>query len=136
MGRKDNTNDDSVNSLVNGKKANLIDYDSDLDLAILKVKNLSELSSIEFGDSEKISIGDPVLAIGHPEHGGLWSLTSGRIGSIIKNHGNIDGRNVFQTEASLNRGNSGGPLLNEYGEMIGINTSIARESKDGLAITG
>ena len=81
-------------------------------------------------------VGDPVLAIGHPESGGLWSLTSGRIGSVIKNQSGIRGKHVFQTETSLNRGNSGGPLLDGNGEMVGVNTNISRRSSDGLAITG
>ena len=81
-------------------------------------------------------VGDPVLAIGHPESGGLWSLTSGRIGSIIKNQSGIKGKHVFQTETSLNRGNSGGPLLDGNGDMVGVNTNISRRSSDGLAITG
>ncbi len=77
-----------------------------------------------------------MLAIGHPESGGLWSLTSGRIGSVIKNQSGIRGKHVFQTETSLNRGNSGGPLLDGNGEMVGVNTNISRRSSDGLAITG
>ena len=68
--------------------------------------------------------------------GGLWSLTSGRIGARIRNAEGVRGNHIFQTEASLNRGNSGGPLLNEDGQMIGVNTSIARKASDGLAITG
>ena len=134
--REDNLNDDSRRAYEKGRAARVLRSDPNLDLALLEVQGLPELSPIPLGDSQRMQIGDPVLAIGHPENGGLWSLTSGRIGSVIRNHGKIRGRHVFQTETSLNRGNSGGPLLNESGLLVGINTSIARKAKDGLAITG
>ena len=134
--REDNLNDDSKRAYEKGRAARVLRSDPNLDLALLEVQGLPELSPIPLGDSQRMQIGDPVLAIGHPENGGLWSLTSGRIGSVIRNHGKIRGRHVFQTETSLNRGNSGGPLLNESGLLVGVNTSIARKAKDGLAITG
>ena len=134
--REDNRNDDSRRSYEKGRVARVLRSNPDLDLALLEVQGLPDLAPIPLGNSKQMQIGDPVLAIGHPENGGLWSLTSGRIGSVIRNHGKIRGRHVFQTETSLNRGNSGGPLLNESGLLVGINTSIARKAKDGLAITG
>ena len=134
--REDNLNDDSRRSYEKGRVARVLRSNPDLDLALLEVQGLPDLAPIPLGNSKQMQIGDPVLAIGHPENGGLWSLTSGRIGSVIRNHGKIRGRHVFQTETSLNRGNSGGPLLNESGLLVGINTSIARKAKDGLAITG
>ena len=134
--REDNLNDDSRRSYEKGQAARVLRSDPDLDLALLEVQGLPDLASIPLGNSQQMQIGDSVLAIGHPENGGLWSLTSGRIGSVIRNHGKIRGRHVFQTETSLNRGNSGGPLLNESGLLVGVNTSIARKAKDGLAITG
>ena len=93
-------------------------------------------SALNFSDSDLVSIGDPVLAIGHPEQGGLWTLTTGTISSHRMNYGNVSGKNVFQTEASLNRGNSGGPLIDGLGQIIGINSMISRRAEDGLAITG
>ena len=134
--REDNLNDDARRVYEKGRTARVLRSNPDLDLALLQVEGLPELSPIPLGDSQQMQIGDPVLAIGHPENGGLWSLTSGRIGAVIRNHGKIRGRHVFQTETSLNRGNSGGPLLNESGLLVGVNTSIARKAKDGLAITG
>jgi serine protease Do len=83
-----------------------------------------------------VSIGDPVLAIGHPENGGLWSLTTGTISSKINNYQKIPGKNVFQTETSLNRGNSGGPLIDENGRLVGVNSMFSRISKDGLPVIG
>jgi serine protease Do len=134
--REDNINDESDKSYRRGRSGRIIRFDSDLDLALLEVKGIKSVQPIYLSDSEGVMVGDPVLAIGHPESGGLWSLTSGRIGSVIKNQSGIRGKHVFQTETSLNRGNSGGPLLDGNGEMVGVNTNISRRSSDGLAITG
>jgi len=107
-----------------------------LDLAVLSVDRLPEgIHALPLASSEKIGPGFPVLAIGHPEQGGLWTLTKGIISARINDFGGIKGKNVFQTDASINRGNSGGPLLDLRGRVIGINTAIARKSADGLAIT-
>jgi len=75
------------------------------------------------------------VAIGHPEQGGLWTLTTGTISAQFENFNATKGKSVFQTETGLNRGNSGGPLLDTDGRIIGINTAIARLSSDGLPIT-
>ena len=120
-------------------KAELIQFSEKLDLALLKIKFLSVnklLHTLKFSDSNRVSIGDPVLAIGHPEQGGLWALTTGTISSQINNYGEISGKHVFQTETSFNRGNSGGPLIDSYGQIVGVNSIISRKATDGLAITG
>jgi serine protease Do len=117
-------------------KARIVAYDLDLDLALLKIVNPdTPLTEVSFGDSEKITVGDQAYAIGHPEQGGLWSLTTGVISAHRSDFAGIPGKDLFQTEASINRGNSGGPLLNEQGLMIGINSMIARKAEDGLTIT-
>ena len=119
--------------------AELIEYSKNLDLALLQIKSIStnKISKIlKFSDSDLVSIGDPVVAIGHPEQGGLWTLTTGTISSQFKDFRNMKGKNVFQTETSLNRGNSGGPLINSYGHIVGVNSMISRKSQDGTAITG
>jgi len=90
---------------------------------------------LRFGNSDIAVVGDRVYAIGHPEQGGLWSLTSGVVSAFWKDYGGVMGKDLFQTDASINRGNSGGPLLNENGHMIGINSMIARKAADGLTIT-
>jgi serine protease Do len=131
-----NPNDDNQNRLKKGHRALVLFHDSELDLALLISKTLPDVTPIPFGNSEKVSIGDSVLAIGHPENGGLWSLTSGRVGSKISNFRKIQGKHVFQAEASINHGNSGGPLLNLNGQMIGVITSMYRTASDGSAITG
>ena len=134
--KKDNINDESKHKYKKGRSAKVIRFDNDLDLALLEVNGIKSIPPVGLADSDEVMVGDPVLAIGHPESGGLWSLTSGRIGSVIKNQSGIKGKHVFQTETALNRGNSGGPLLNGNADMVGVNTNIARVSDDGLAITG
>lgn len=117
-------------------RGEIVAYDMKLDLALLKiVKTDLPLAQVSFGDSEKIVVGDQAYAIGHPEQGGLWSLTTGVISAYRSDYAGIPGKNLFQTEASINRGNSGGPLLDEQGLMIGINSMIARKAEDGLTIT-
>ena len=111
-------------------------YDIPLDLALIKIKQIDRrLQTVKFADSQNVDIGDRVFAIGHPEQGGLWSLTTGVVSAFYQNYGGVRGKNLFQTDASINRGNSGGPLLDEQGAMIGINSLIARKAADGLMIT-
>jgi len=117
-------------------RGKIVDYDIPLDLALVKMTGVDvPLAIVEFADSEKVVIGDQVYAIGHPEQGGLWSLTTGVISAYWEDYGGVHGKNLFQTDASINRGNSGGPLLDEQGIMIGINSMIARNAVDGLMIT-
>src|SRR5688572_4601189 len=117
-------------------KATVIEMDEKLDLALLRmVDPPSELVTLDFVDPDAVEIGEPVIAIGHPETGGLWTLTTGSISSVVADFQGVEGKDVFQTEASVNRGNSGGPLINAYGQMVGINTCISRRAADGLAIT-
>ena len=117
-------------------KGEIIAYDVPLDLALLKITGFdTTLTTLDFADSNEVVIGDKVYAIGHPEQGGLWSLTTGIISAYRADFGGVSGKNLFQTDASINRGNSGGPLLDEAGEMVGINSMIARKAADGLTIT-
>ena len=87
------------------------------DLALLKIKPKSPLNTIKFGDSENIKVGQKVLAIGNP-FGFSGTLTQGIISRIDY------AKNKIQTDAAINPGCSGGPLLNSSGEVIGINQSI------------
>lgn len=117
-------------------RAKVVAYSSPLDLALLKLEGVSgPLPTIDLGESERTRIGDRVVAIGHPEQGGLWTLTTGVISAEVDNFNGVRGKHVFQTETGLNRGNSGGPLVDSEGRMIGVNTAIARVAPDGLPIT-
>ena len=117
-------------------KGRIVAYDLPLDLALISITGVDvPLTTVGFEDSDRVVVGDQAYAIGHPEQGGLWSLTTGVISAQRQNFGGLMGKDLFQTEASINRGNSGGPLLDERGTMIGINSMIARTAQDGLAIT-
>ena len=104
--------------------AKLVGYDENEDLAVLKAVDAEDLIPAEFGDSELTSVGDRVYAIGNPLGLELRSTFTDGIVSAIDRDIKVDGRmvNVIQTNAALNNGNSGGPLINEYGQIIGINT--------------
>jgi len=117
--------------------AKVLAVSPEFDLAILKIVNPpSNLSVMKLGDPNQVVIGENVAAIGHPEQGGLWTMTTGIISAEFQDRYDRKGWDIFQTDASINRGNSGGPLVNHMGDMIGINVSGARRSQsDGLAIT-
>jgi serine protease Do len=117
-------------------RARVTAYSSSLDLALLTLEGApASLPVVAFSESTQGRIGDRVVAIGHPEQGGLWTLTTGVISAEVDNFNGVKGKHVFQTETGLNRGNSGGPLLDSEGRMIAVNTAIARVAPDGLPIT-
>jgi len=87
------------------------------DIALLKINTNQELKTVKFGDSEKIKVGQKVFAIGNP-FGFNGTLTQGIISRIDYT------KNKIQTDAAINPGSSGGPLLNKNGEIIGINQAI------------
>lgn len=134
--KPDRVTGDPKVDLSRGAKATVVVFSEPLDLAVLKLEGVhGPLPVMQLSDSENTEIGDRVVAIGHPEQGGLWTLTTGVISADLENFNGIKGKNVFQTETGLNRGNSGGPLIATDGRMIGINTAIARVASDGLTIT-
>lgn len=127
---------ESTSDLSRMVRAKVVAYSQPLDLALLKLDGMTErLPVVEVSESGRARIGDRVVAIGHPEQGGLWTLTTGVISAEVDNFNGVKGKHVFQTETGLNRGNSGGPLLDGEGRMIGVNTAIARVASDGLPIT-
>ncbi len=127
---------ENSNDLKYQYKAKVLAYDADLDLAALQIINPPpNLTVIPLADSDQVEIGAPSAAIGHPEQGVRWTLTTGAISGRIKNFNHVPGKDVFQMETSINRGNSGGPLLDHLGNMIGVNTMIARVGAGGVAIT-
>ena len=104
-------------------KAEVVGRDAKTDLAVLKVSPPSKLSPIKFGNSDKSRVGDWVIAIGNP-FGLGGTVTAGIVSARGRdiNSGPYD--DFIQTDASINRGNSGGPLFDLQGEVIGINTAI------------
>jgi putative serine protease PepD len=116
-------------TLANGKKYNakLIGADPDTDVAVIKIEARSEdLVVIPMGSSERLKVGQKVIAIGNP-FGLGQTLTTGVISSIgrtIRSSSGTQVEDVIQTDASINPGNSGGPLIDSSGKMIGINSAI------------
>ena len=92
-------------------------FDDNEDIVILKISVPQKLQTVKFGDSEKIKVGQKVLAIGNP-FGFNGTLTQGIVSRIDY------AKNRIQTDAAINPGSSGGPLLNKKGEIIGINQAI------------
>ncbi len=112
-----------------GKTVSLVGADAKTDLAIIQVIVNESLPHTTFGDSDKVEVGQWVVAIGHPR--GLDQTVTHGIISAKHRRGITDPssyQDFLQTDAAINPGNSGGPLLNLYGEVIGINTAIASES--------
>ena len=133
--KPDRVSGDPKVDLSRSAKGRVVAFSQPLDLALLKLDGPpGPFPVLELDDSDRVEIGDRVVAIGHPEQGGLWTLTTGTISAQFENFNATKGKSVFQTETGLNRGNSGGPLLDTYGRMVGINTAIARLSTDGLPI--
>jgi len=117
-------------------RAKVVAFSQPLDLALLKLDGVTEvLPVVDVSESERARIGDRVVAIGHPEQGGLWTLTTGMISAEVDKFNGVKGKQVCQPETGLNHGNSGGPLLDGEERMIGVNRAIARLASDGLPIT-
>lgn len=115
-------------------KAELVGTDTKTDIAVLKIDpKVKPLTAVKFGDSDKMRIGDWVMAIGNP-FGLGGSVTVGIISARNRdiNSGPYD--DFIQTDAAINRGNSGGPLFNMNGEVIGINTAIISPSGGSIGI--
>ncbi|RAI31871.1 Do family serine endopeptidase [Rhodoplanes serenus] len=114
-------------------KAEVIGRDQKIDLALLRVKSDKPLKAVTFGDSDKLRIGEWVVAIGNPYSLG-GTVTAGIVSARNRdiNSGPYD--NYIQTDAAINRGNSGGPLFNLDGEVVGINTAIYSPSGGSIGI--
>jgi serine protease Do len=114
-------------------KAELVGRDTKTDIALLKVKTDKPLSAVSWGDSDAARVGDWVLAIGNP-FGLGGTVTAGILSARQRdiNSGPYD--DFLQTDASINRGNSGGPMFNMDGHVIGINTAIFSPSGGSIGI--
>jgi serine protease Do len=114
-------------------KAELIGKDQKTDLALLRIKTDKQLKSVRFGNSDSLRLGEWVIAIGNPFSLG-GTVTAGIVSARNRdiNSGPYD--NYIQTDAAINRGNSGGPLFNLEGEVVGINTAIISPSGGSIGI--
>jgi serine protease Do len=114
-------------------KAEIVGRDQKTDLAVLRIKPNKPLKAVKFGDSDKLRIGEWVVAIGNP-FGLGGSVTAGIVSARNRdiNSGPYD--NYIQTDAAINRGNSGGPLFNLDGEVVGVNTAIISPSGGSIGI--
>ena len=127
--------DDIEINFADGSKltAEVVGADPKTDIAVLRVKPATPLTAVSFGDSEIIRIGDWVMAIGNP-FGLGGTVTTGIVSARGRdiNSGPYD--NFIQTDAAINRGNSGGPLFNQEGEVIGVNTAIISPTGGSIGI--
>jgi serine protease Do len=114
-------------------KAEIVGRDPKTDIAVLRVKPAQPLKAATFGDSDKLRVGDWVMAIGNP-FGLGGSLSVGVISARNRNINAGPFDDFLQTDAAINRGNSGGPLFNLDGEIIGINTAIISPSGGSIGI--
>jgi len=114
-------------------RAQIVGRDTKTDLALLKVNPPHPLKAVTFGDSDKLRLGEWVIAIGNPFSLG-GTVTAGIVSARNRdiNSGPYD--NYIQTDAAINRGNSGGPLFNLNGEVIGVNTAIISPSGGSIGI--
>ena len=114
-------------------KAEIIGRDTKTDLALLKVEPTKPLKAVKFGDSDKLRLGEWVVAIGNPFSLG-GTVTAGIVSARNRDIQSGPYDNYIQTDAAINRGNSGGPLFNLAGEVIGVNTAIISPTGGSIGI--
>lgn len=120
-------------------QAKVIGSDAWLDLAVLSLQDAEVLPVAPLGSSAALEVGDWVIAIGNPL-GFDYTVTLGIVSALNRDVPRPDGtgyyRGMIQTDAAINPGNSGGPLVNAQGEVVGMNTLIARQTGTGIAVEG
>ena len=123
---------DDILVRVNSKeyKAKVVGADPYMDIAVLKMETKDKFSTVGFGNSDKARVGDWVVAIGNP-FGLGGTVTSGIVSARNRDIGMTRYDDFIQTDASINQGNSGGPLFNLKGEVVGINTAIIAPGQSG-----
>ncbi len=114
-------------------KAELVGVDKKTDLAVLKFKPAKPLTAVKFGNSDKLRLGEWVIAIGNPFSLG-GTVTAGIVSARNRDISSGPYDNYIQTDAAINRGNSGGPLFNLDGEVIGVNTLIISPTGGSIGI--
>jgi serine protease Do len=127
---------DEINIIMNDGtkiKAELVGVDKKTDLAVLKFKPVKPLTAVKFGDSDKLRLGEWVIAIGNPFSLG-GTVTAGIVSARNRDIDSSPYGSYIQTDAAINRGNSGGPLFNLDGEVIGVNTLIISPTGGSIGI--
>jgi Do/DeqQ family serine protease len=115
-------------------RARLVGHDPETDVAVLQIEGANGLAAVSFGDSDRLEVGDFVLAIGNP-FGLGQTVTSGIVSALGRTGLGIEGYEDFiQTDASINPGNSGGALVDLRGRLIGINTAILAPGGGNIGI--
>src|SRR5262249_3690990 len=114
-------------------QAKIVGRDAKTDLVLLKIDAKKPLPYVKFGDSDKMRVGDWVIAIGNP-FGLGGSVSAGIISARSRNINAGPFDDFIQTDAAINRGNSGGPLFNAEGEVIGVNSAIFSPSGGNIGI--
>ncbi|HSU05038.1 MAG TPA: Do family serine endopeptidase [Acetobacteraceae bacterium] len=113
--------------------ATLLGQDELTDLAVLKVKSETPLPAVRYGDSEKLRIGQPVIAIGNPYAIGT-SVSAGIVSALGRDMREGPYDNYIQTDAAINHGNSGGPLFDLQGEVVGVNSVVFSPTEQGGSV--
>ena len=133
-------NEKEVRVILNGetepRKATVLARDAGNDLALVKIMGVTGLTPATFADPASLAVGDPVVAVGYAlDLDGGASVTSGIISALNRTMQNDNGalNRLIQTDAAISSGNSGGPLINMEGQVIGINTAVARSTDTSAA---
>src|SRR5206468_10883164 len=122
--------------LADGKRfqGKVVGRDNRVDLALLKIEGATGLTALPLGDSNRLRVGEFVLALGNPfglEHSVSFGIVSRKGAPLMVATPGFD---FIQTDAAINPGNSGGPLVNVAGEVVGVNSMAARNGSIGFAI--
>lgn len=114
--------------------AKLVGHDEQTDIALIQLNGATKLTQVKIADSDRLKVGDFAVAIGNP-FGLGQTATSGIVSALGRSGLNLEGlENFIQTDAAINRGNSGGALVNLNGELIGLNTAILASSGGNIGI--
>lgn len=116
-------------------EARVVGYDEEFDLAVLKIDG-QDLPAAELGDSDGLAVGDPVYAIGNPMGYLYGSMTNGIVSALGRDNTDANGLALIQTSAPLNSGNSGGPLLDASGRVVGITSAKITGVEEDTVIEG